>query len=268
MQNDTQIMADNTINILGVKVSSTELVEVLTKIDEICANPRLKRPFFIVTAYSEFILEAQKDRDFKNALEKSDLIIPDGVSLVAASDYLSRSPKNILSNFVSGLQTGINILRGKYTKQIVSGVELTRNVLKSRHKVFLLGGWKGIAERLAKRYEDDFDNFDNEELAIDKIAKAKPDVLLVALGHFKQEKWIAKNLDRLKCKVVMGVGSSFDEIMGEGVWSKPTPSWVRKMGLKWLWRVWIDPKHIVRAWNAFPVFAWKMFLQKNQEDLR
>ena len=260
-------MADNTIKILGVKVDSTSEAWVLTKISQIC-RISLKKPFFIVTAYSEFILQAQKDTDFKKALERSDLIVPDGVSLVAASDYLSKPTKNILGNFVSGLRIGVNILHGMYAKKIVSGGELTKNILKSKHKVFLLGGWNGVAERLAKRSGVDFDGFEDEELAIKKIAEAKPDVLLVALGHFKQEKWIAKNLDKLECKIVIGVGSSFDEIIGEGMWSKPVPDWINEMGLKWLWRVFVDPKHIVRAWNAFPVFAWKVFLQKNQKDFR
>lgn len=262
MTNQQVKQGDNRVNVLGVGVSSTSMSEVLEEIDQICSNPRLKRPFFIVTAYSEFALEAQRDIDFKNTLGKSDLIVPDGVSLVAASDYLSKSPKNIFSDLISGLWIGIDILQGKYAKQTVSGVGLTKNILQSKHRVFLLGGWNGVAERLAKRYGASFDNFDDEEQAIKKMAKAKPDVLLVALGHFKQEKWIAKNLDRLECKVVVGVGSSFDEIMGEGVWSKPTPSWVRRMGLKWLWRACMDPRHIVRAWHAFPVFAWKVFLQK------
>lgn len=257
-----QKMADNTVNILGVKVSSTSISSVLTKIDKICANPRLKQPFFIVTAYSEFALEAQKDIDFKNALEKSDLIVPDGVSLVAASDYLSKSPGNILRDFVWGLRVGMNILQGKYAKLIVSGVELTKNILQSKRRIFLLGGWNGVAEKLAERYGTSFDNFDDEEQAIKKISKARPDVLLVALGHFKQEKWIAKNLNRLECKIVMGVGSSFDEIIGEGAWSKSIPDWVNRMGLKWLWRACMDPRHIVRAWHAFPVFAWRVFLQK------
>lgn len=262
MTNQQVKQRDNRVNVLGIGVSSTSVSGVLEIIDQICSNPKLKRPFFIVTAYSEFVLGAQRDIDFKNALEKSDLIVPDGVSLMAASDYLSKPPKNIFSDLISGLWIGIDILEGKYAKQTVSGVGLTKNILQSKHRVFLLGGWNGVAERLAERYEVSFDNFDNEEQAIIKIAKTKPDVLLVALGHFKQEKWIAKNLNRLECKLVMGVGSSFDEIMAEGVWSRPVPGWVNRMGLKWLWRVFMDPKHIVRAWNAFPVFAWKVFLQK------
>lgn len=245
----------NKTNILGVGVTSTSIERVLEIFKSKISNSKEMRPFFVVTAYSEFALRAQTDPEFKQALEKADLIVPDGVSLVAAADYLN-TPN------LWGLQVGLKILRGQFANQVVSGVGLVKKLLVSKHKLFLLGGWNRVAERLAKRYNTSFDDFTNEELALKKITKTKPDILLVALGHFRQEKWIAKNLDKLKCKVVIGVGSAFDEIAGDGKWARPVPAWVSRMGLKWLWRVFIDPRHIIRAWHAFPVFAWKVFLQK------
>jgi UDP-N-acetyl-D-mannosaminuronic acid transferase (WecB/TagA/CpsF family) len=50
--------------------------------------------------------------------------------------------------------------------------------------------------------------------------------------------------------------------MKEGPWRKPIPLWVDIMGLKWLWRVTVNPGHWKRAWNAFPVFAWKVYRSK------
>jgi N-acetylglucosaminyldiphosphoundecaprenol N-acetyl-beta-D-mannosaminyltransferase len=158
----------------------------------------------------------------------------------------------------------------------VVGVKLAQELLqlsgKKGWKVYLLGGLSGTAKKLAGKYksvigyDEGYNNIKiqktnsqiNDEI-VNKINKLMPDILLVGLGRFEQEKWIAKNLKSLKAKVVMGVGSGFDELAGIGPWAAHAPEWVDRMGLKWLWRAVKDPKHIRRAWNAFPVFAWKVF---------
>jgi N-acetylglucosaminyldiphosphoundecaprenol N-acetyl-beta-D-mannosaminyltransferase len=104
---------------------------------------------------------------------------------------------------------------------------------------------------------------DADKELVAKINSFRPDILLVAFGRFRQEKWIAANLKLLNTKVVMGVGSSFDELTGIGPWAAATPRWVDRMGLKWLWRVVRNPGHLQRAWNAFPVFAWKVFRSRD-----
>ena len=47
-----------------------------------------------------------------------------------------------------------------------------------------------------------------EKEIIDEINSSKTDILLVALGAPKQEKWIYKNKDKLNVKVCIGVGGS------------------------------------------------------------
>jgi N-acetylglucosaminyldiphosphoundecaprenol N-acetyl-beta-D-mannosaminyltransferase len=181
-----------------------------------------------------------------------------------------------------GLSEGWKILRGGFADKKVEGVELTRKLLRAGGekgwRIFLLGGWYGVGEKLVKMMRRDFPGIEiisdagrddirpqvDKEI-IDRINVFRPDILLVAFGRFRQEKWIAANLKHLKTKVVMGVGSSFDELAGVGPWAWPTPKWVGRMGLKWLWRAVIDPRHIKRAWNAFPCFAWKVFRSKSRD---
>jgi N-acetylglucosaminyldiphosphoundecaprenol N-acetyl-beta-D-mannosaminyltransferase len=157
---------------------------------------------------------------------------------------------------------------------VVRGVELTKELLEmskvKNWKIFLLGGKDRETEKLARNkkgniyyYEPpmglDIDNKQETEKILNKISLCQPDILLVGLGRFRQEIWIADNLRKIKAKVVIGVGSSFDELAGMGSWADRAPEWVDRMGLKWLWRVTRDPGHFRRAWNAFPVFAWKVF---------
>lgn len=257
--------ADNKANVLGVGVVITSMTQVLDKIDQ-AVHSSLEKPFFIVTAYSETILEARCDFGFKQTLGKADLIVADGVSVLSAIDYQNRARGNILAKFWEGLRVGRDILAGKYAGRIV-GVRLFEKLLSSNYRVYLLGGWGDVAKRLATKYGTEFDpgpvnisgasEVENKRVII-KINKYAPDILFVSFGRFRQEVWIADNLDKLRAKVIIGVGSAFDEVANK--WQ--VPLWVERSGLKWLWRMWGDPGHIKRVWNAFPVFAWKVFIDK------
>jgi N-acetylglucosaminyldiphosphoundecaprenol N-acetyl-beta-D-mannosaminyltransferase len=87
-----------------------------------------------------------------------------------------------------------------------------------------------------------------------------PDVLFVAFGMGKQEKWINENLRKLpSVKIVMGVGGAFDYI--SGVISR-APLFLRRIGLEWLYRLARQPSRIKRIFNATVVFAY--FLIKNK----
>jgi N-acetylglucosaminyldiphosphoundecaprenol N-acetyl-beta-D-mannosaminyltransferase len=80
--------------------------------------------------------------------------------------------------------------------------------------------------------------------------------LFVAYGPGKQEKWVWQNKRRLKAKVAIGVGGTFDEVLGKF----PTaPAWMEKRGLKWLQRLVVDPKRWRRIINAVIIFPWMVF---------
>lgn len=267
--------------ILGVKVGSNRYAEVLRTLIEKMAKKADDKAYFVVTAYSEFFLEAEKNQKFRRAMEKADLVVADGVVVPAAREYLSQDGGSWVKDLFWGVRVGCRVLAGGFVQDVVPGVRLVDGLLreasKSKRRVFLLGGWNGVAREVANKYFGERTKYvtwdegpknielsslvENERLVI-KINKFKPDLLLVAWGRFKQEMWISDHLEHLKTKVVIGVGSSFDELVGKGVWGQKTPEWVEKRGLKWLWRVWKNPGHIRRAWNAFPVLAWKIFRSK------
>ena len=83
---------------------------------------------------------------------------------------------------------------------------------------------------------------------VDILNNTKTDVLLVAYGHPKQEKWISRNLGRLNSvKIAMGVGGAFDFISGK---IKRAPRIFRKLGLEWFYRVIKEPWRLNRIITA------------------
>lgn len=261
--------------VFGVKIASIDMEGVIKSIEHVVHGSWQKapqrRPFWIVTAYSETLLRTLQDPSFGQVIGQADMVVPDGIAVLMAQDYLARRSGNPIMDIWVGLTTGGRGSLGKLGERVV-GVDLVKRLLeKKEFKILLVGGWNGVADRLANRYKAEFlagpqdilalTSVENDKLVTDINAK-HADVVLVAFGQFKQEAWIAQNVDRLKAKVIIGVGSSFDELMREGVWAHPTPTWISKMGLKWLWRAMNDPKHWRRVWRAVVVFPWRVFTSR------
>ncbi len=275
---------------MGVEIDSTRRAEVIELVRKWLVGGRGRAdPKFIITAYSESILEAQENPEFKQSLARADLVVPDGVSVAAAVSYIRRFKELVGNKFLGGLSLGLKvgweILSGRYITETVVGVDLMKDLIKEAGerglKIMLVGGWNGVALQASKKLEGQIPNLkvvayegpidarniksSEENQLVAKINDYRPDLLFVSFGRFRQEVWIASHLDTIKAGVVMGVGSAFDEVARVNGW-RDVPVWVRRMGLKWLWRVFQDPKHIKRAWRAFPVFPWKVFLNCLQTD--
>lgn len=272
--------------VLGVRVDMVDRTKTLEILAREISDGGRRRPFHLVTAYSEFFVRAGDDPDFKKVLNNADLVVPDGVGPLAAIDYerIVFSDDLLLVKLWKGLVVGVRVLEGKVGLP-VSGVWLFYRIMelaeRNRWKIFLLGGFGELAKRLEENIRGlhpsiqiDSDGgfmIDNDGLEIGmnkkdedferlvkKINDSCPDVVFVAYGPVKQEKWIARNKNRLKTRVLVGVGGTFNEMMEQ--W-RETPVLIEKAGLKWLWRFFIEPGRWKRTLSAFPVFPWLVFKQ-------
>lgn len=228
--------------ILGIKIDEYSFSEVIAKITEFLNSNTLHQ---IATLNPEFIIAAQKDEEFKDILNKTDINVPDGFGLQCAA-YWKR------------VKIG----------ERVTGVDLTWEIAKiaveKDYSIFLLGGKKGVTEMTAKRLRFLYHNLKiagtyagtpDEEGIVERINQTKPDILLVAYGAPKQEKFIFQNRLKLKCKIAMGVGGTFDYISGT---LPRAPKLMRSLGLEWLYRLFKQPSRIKRIYTAvikFPLMV-------------
>ena len=213
--------------IFGIKFDNLTMEETLEKIGQFLKS---KKQNYIVLPYSEFIVRAQKDKELKNILNEADLCLCEGRGLYFTLKFL-----------------------GLPIKEEVNGVELiykiASNEQRTMNSIFLLGGTDNVVKKTANKLGDSIVGFENgyEGLdgAIDKVNKAKPEILIVALGgSSRQEKWIYNNIKKMpSVKVAIGVGGAFDFISGH---VKRAPLFLQKSGLEWLWRLTIQPKRIGR----------------------
>jgi N-acetylglucosaminyldiphosphoundecaprenol N-acetyl-beta-D-mannosaminyltransferase len=241
------------INILGSLISKISKVELLSEI-KIFLNDG--RQHFLVTPNPEIVLAAMKDKKLQEIINKADIAIPDGFGLILASKYLKRP-----------------------LKERVTGVDLMSDICKiaeeEKKSIFLFGGEEEIVGETAKALMEKFANLkiagalggkkiDENNLVddniLEKINQTKPDIIFVALGGGKQEKWIDANLKNLpSIKLAMGIGGAFDFISGK---IRRAPRTMRKLGLEWLFRLFIEPRRIRRIFNATIRFSYKVITNK------
>ena len=300
--------------VLGTGVDLIDKEKVIEMMSEWIEGNKTKH---LVTAYSEFFVRAKKDEKFRKSLMKADLVVPDGVSVLAAISYKHKilkikkqilnipekdqSNNNFINEFIRyrvltfakkiklellavvyGLQTGWEILFCGIG-QTVTGVWLTGEILRLAHekgwRVFLLGGYGITAKQLMLKVKaqmskaevmadvgvGDVENTSEEDhlKVINKINEFNPDVLLVAYGPVKQEKWIYQYKEKLNAKILIGVGGTFDELTGK---VKPVPEWMSRSGLKWLWRLLIQPQRWRRIWVAVAVFPWMVWKERWKQN--
>jgi N-acetylglucosaminyldiphosphoundecaprenol N-acetyl-beta-D-mannosaminyltransferase len=228
------------INICGVEIDRYNFDQVLEQIvDRILAD---RSPEYVVTPNAMHIISLQKDPLFQEIYRQAFLVVPDGVSLLWAAQFLN-TPLN-------GRVNGTDLFE-----------QLCRIAANKGFKVFLLGGRAGAADAakavLEARYPDlkivgthcppyGFETQPAELDSIDsRIKAAKPDLLFVGLGAPKQEKWIAANYQELSVPISVGIGVSF-ELVANMV--DRAPVWMQKTGLEWLFRLIVEPS---RLWKRY-----------------
>ena len=184
---------------------------------------------------------AQEDPLYAKALLSSDVLLPDGVSISMA----------------------FNFLNGKKIKKI-AGADLfyyeMNRLNRSGGKCFFLGSTISTLKQIKEKASSEFPNvevdyhsppyvpeFSQKENAemIDRINAFKPDVLFVGMTAPKQEKWAYKHRDMIETGHVCSIGAVFDFYAGN---IKRAPVWMIDMGLEWFYRLIKEPK---RLWRRY-----------------
>lgn len=241
------------VNILGTEINKINYQETLLKIEEFVAD---QKQHYIVTPNPEIILKASRDIYYRGILNNASLSLADGFGLILGSWFL-----------------------GDPLYHRVTGIDLTYKINElaahKGYKVFLLGGREGSAEtsktKLELKYkglnivgaEEGFSNIqkitpEENNRIIEKIKDSQAQILLVAYGAPWQEKWIWENISKIpNIKIAMGVGGTFDFISGKIL---RAPQAFRKVGIEWLWRLFIEPSRINRILNATLKYSWYLIL--------
>ena len=207
-----------------------------------------------VNAYSYCV--AQKDVVFKKALISSDVLLPDGISMVLAAKLLM----NTVIHKIAGADIHQYLLNQANTK---------------KQKVFYLGASKSTLELIKNRIRKEFPNIevasysppyktffseDDNKVMLKHINTFQPDVLFVGMTAPKQEKWVHTHKENINANTIVSIGAVFD-FYADTV--KRAPKWMIDAGLEWLYRLLKEPK---RMWRRYLIgntkFCWYVVVEK------
>ncbi len=224
--------ADREVYIMGLPISTTSHADVLSAMG--AAIDRRDTGRYISITNTESMYHGLRIESHGKHIKGADFSLCDGVGVIAA-----------------GWAWGHRIERfnGPVLQLEASDYGQSR---QWRH--FFYGGKEGVADEMARRlterfpglivcgtYCPPFRDLDAEEdqQVVDQINATRPDIIWVGLGLVKQEQWIQKHLGRVKAPWMVGVGAAFDYHAGAVPWA---PTFLRKLGLEWLFRLIIQPK--------------------------
>ena len=225
--------------ILSTPVDVLDTPAVMGRIEQFIQEKRFHQ---VATANVDFIINAMSDAELRHILRDSDLVTPDGMPLVWASKTLGRPlPERVTGADIVPALAELSARRGYRLYMLGARPEVAQAAQEK-----MLAAYPGLQiVGCVSPPARPIDDMDSASL-LDDIRAARPDVLLVAFGNPKQEKWIYRNREALKdVPVCIGVGGTFDFMAGN---TSRAPQWMRGAGLEWLHRLAHEPK---RLWKRY-----------------
>lgn len=240
------------IALLGIPFEPITLAGAVRRIEQMVAS---RRPHYVVTPNVDFLVQARRDAELRRVLIDADLVVCDGTPLQWSS-----------------------LLLGNALPERVAGADLVPRLIRvaarKNYRLFLLGAMpeanaQAVANlraqfpslNIAGHYSPPFrplHEMDHEDIA-QRILAARPDLLLVAFGCPKAEKWIAMNYQSLGVPVTIGVGATIDFLAGR---VKRAPVWMQRAGVEWLFRLCQEPRRLFRRYATdLWHFGWAMAAQ-------
>ena len=237
------------VDVRGIPVDDIDRAGAVNKIMSAIA----RRSFLqVCTVNLHFLVTARRQPGVLQVLRTSGLNVADGAPVV----WLGRRLGGRLPERVAGAD-------------IVS--DLMCEAARTGRRVFLLGGEGGAAAaaaenlvrlhpglQIAGTFEPptgSIDDLDSDTI-LGLLAQARPDILLVALGHPKQELWIHRYSDRLAAPVAIGVGCTLDLLARR---QRRAPVWMQHHGLEWLYRLSRTPGRLMWRYSLCAVWFAAVF---------
>lgn len=278
LNNDMEL---TTVDVAGLKISPYTKKELL---DHISGRLKARQQSIVMTPYSEFLYHALRDHKLMALFNQATFSVADGMGILWAQKFLSL-PIHSRSKLLRGLQS---IWQGKWTlwaillrpslfykviPEKIVGAQLIWDLaaLADRQSlsVYLLGGFGYTPDIVAEVMRQRFPSLSivgsrnwspgDESKILPDLERAKPDMLFLAFGPVRQEQWMMEYVPKLPVKLAIGLGGTFDYIAG---YKLSPPGIIRSVGLEWMFRLFTQPKRILRIYRATFGLAYQVWKYK------
>ena len=231
-----ELAADlKTVDLFGLSVFAMRMEEVL----DLCQRHIKKREALLLGVVNAAkIVNSRRDRQLRQSLDETDIILADGLPVVWVSKLIGRPlPERI---------AGIDIM-----------LELIKRSGKEHYSIYFLGATNEVVHKVAEMVEGWYpgvliagchDGYfdDSQECHVAyEIQQSHADILFVAMGSPKKENFLRKWRKFMNVPVCHGVGGSFDVVAGI---TRRAPQWMQRAGLEWFYRLKQEPR---RLWKRY-----------------
>jgi N-acetylglucosaminyldiphosphoundecaprenol N-acetyl-beta-D-mannosaminyltransferase len=206
------------------------LIKVITLAKE-------RTPSYVCFANVHMTIEAYDKPEFSDQVNRATLVLPDGMPLVKCIKW-----------------------QYQWHQERIAGMDFMPDVIKlaaeNKLKIFLFGSTLDVLIEIKTRIEANFidcvvDYFSpsfersiNDPQYVEEINKSGANIVLVALGCPKQEKWMADNSNLINA-VLLGVGGAFPVFAGL---TKRAPRAMQITGTEWLYRLMQEPTRLFKRY--------------------
>ncbi|RYZ06629.1 MAG: glycosyltransferase [Myxococcales bacterium] len=215
-------------------------VDVLDRqqaLDAIVRLVREGRGGTVFTPNVDHVVQAEHDATFREAYGRAALSLVDGMPVMWAARWLGTP----LPEKLSGSDMFDPLIERAAAENL---------------KIALVGGGPGVAERAAENLKQRLPHLqivetmsprialtatDEERASVERLSKAKADLVFVCLGAPKQELFSDRNRQLLAPAVLIGFGAVVDFAAGT---VPRAPAWMSRSGLEWAYRLGREPKRL------------------------
>lgn len=246
------------VTFLGVNISAGSYSDISRSILKL-AKERISSYVCVMNVH--MLIEARKNFSFADVVDNADLVTPDGMPLAK----------------------GISIFHN-YHQERIAGMDLLPDLLMSAEqeglRVFFYGGTEEMQAATKLYVKRSFPNLittgfysppfrdltlDEENEIAEKINLSATNILFVALGCPKQEKWMSGMKGRIN-SCMIGIGGALPVMVGI---QQRAPTWMQKNSLEWLYRLYQEPG---RLWKRYfytnSLFIWLFSVEYLKRTVR
>ncbi len=235
----------------GVPFAPMTLEQTVEAVDALIES---RRPSYFITANLHYLMLSNQNPDLAAVNERAAFILADGAPVVwAARKRPTPLPERVAGSDLIFHLCDLSARKGR--------------------RLFFLGAPEGVAEEAAEKLRNRYPGIQvvgtecppfrkpteaEHDQLLARIRAANPDVLFVAFGQPKGERWIFENLERLGVPVCVQVGASLEFAAGRFA---RAPRWMQRTGLEWAFRLLQEPRRLFLRYAHNAWFMGRMIVQ-------
>lgn len=246
-----------TTRVWGLDFACVDMAQIIDRADRIIASRSCR---YFITANLNYLMLSYQQPQLAVVNHAADAIIADGNPVVIRSRWENQPlPCRV---------AGADMI-----------VELARLAADRGYRMFFLGAAPGVAAQAAAKLQSLFPELqiagccappfrplseaEHGEL-LKQISQARTDILLVAFGQPKGERWIYDNYRRLGVPLSIQLGASFDFLAGT---TTRAPALWQRIGCEWLYRSLSEPRRLAPRYLRNIAFLARCLLAEAQDVL-